>query len=52
MCSCREIRLEDVAYRLGSGNRLIPYHKDCGDELSAEQVDEIDRIRLKKWGLV
>ena len=49
MCECTDVNLVDVLYHLEKGNRLVPYHKSCGKDLSSEQSKKIDKIQREKW---
>ena len=49
MCKCNNLKIVDVLYHVGSGNIMVPYHKDCGEDLSNEQKTLVDRIQREKW---
>jgi hypothetical protein len=49
MCKCNNIKIVDVLYHVGDGNIMMPYHKDCGEDLSNEQKTLVDRIQREKW---
>ncbi len=49
MCQCNNVKIVDVLYHVDSGNIMVPYHKDCGKDLSNEQKTQIDRIQREKW---
>jgi hypothetical protein len=34
---------------MDKGNKMIPYHKDCGEDLSVEQKDNIDKLQRSEW---
>lgn len=51
MCQCGEVKLVDVLYHVDKGNRLTPYHKNCGDDLSEEQRKQIDLLKRQRWGM-
>ncbi len=49
MCQCSEVKLVDVLYHMDKGNKMIPYHKDCGEDLSEEQTKQIYILQRQKW---
>jgi len=49
MCQCVNIKIVDVLYHAESGNNIVPYHKDCGENLSIEQKAQIDKSQREKW---
>jgi len=49
MCQCNNIKIVDVLYHAESGNNMVPYHKDCGENLSNEQKTQIDKSQREKW---
>lgn len=49
MCKCNNVKIVDVLYHAAKGNKIIPYHKDCGENLSDEQDLIIDKILREKW---
>ena len=49
MCQCGEVNLVDVLYHVGKGNKLIGYHKNCGDDLSEAQHKQIQLLKIEKW---
>lgn len=52
MCQCKEVKRADVLYHMDQGNRMVPYHKDCGEDLSEDQKKQIDVAQRQKWGIV
>ncbi len=51
MCQCKDVKREDVLYRLDQSNRLSPYHKSCGENLSDEQKMQVDLAQRRRWGV-
>ncbi len=51
MCQCKDVKREDVLYRLDQNNRLSPYHKSCGENLSDEQKAQVDLAQRRRWGV-
>ena len=49
MCQCNNFKIVDVLYHAESGNNMVPYHKDCGENLSNEQKTQIDKSQREKW---
>lgn len=49
MCKCNDVKIVDVLYHTDKGNKIIFYHKNCGENLSEEQYNIIDNIQRQKW---
>lgn len=51
MCKCNDVKIVDVLYHTSKGNKIILYHKNCGEDLSDEQNMNIDNIQRQKWDI-
>lgn len=51
MCKCSKIEFREVAFK-ETGERTIPYHKNCGEFLSDSQAKLVRDHEVKVWGLL
>ncbi|MEM2855494.1 MAG: hypothetical protein QW416_00105 [Candidatus Nitrosocaldaceae archaeon] len=50
MCRCPKVGLYEVEFKL-DGMRSIAQHKNCGELLSEQQQNEIQKQMFKLWGI-
>ncbi len=51
MCKCNDVKIVDVLCHTDKGNKIVQYHKNCGEALSIEQNNNIDIIQRQKWNI-